>query len=92
LPKSGQGSQYFVVEGLGSLNYARSMPETIEHRLDEIEKRVAELGALVGAGPRKKDWLATVGTLSDDELSREADRLGQEYRHSLNDSADRAGA
>jgi hypothetical protein len=67
------------------------MPETIERRLDEIEKRVAELGALVGAGPRKKDWLATVGTLPDDEISREADRLGQEYRHSLNDSAHRAG-
>lgn len=67
------------------------MPQTLERRLDEIEKRVAELGAIVGAGPRKKDWLATVGTLPDDEISRQADRLGREYRDSLTDSGDRAG-
>lgn len=68
------------------------MPETLEQRLDEVEKKVAELGAIVGAGPRKKDWLASVGTLPDDVLSREAERLGREYRDRLNDSDPRAGA
>ena len=61
------------------------MPDTIEQRVDELEKRVAELGAVVGAKPRKKDWLATVGTLPDDEISREAERLGREYRSNLRD-------
>jgi len=68
------------------------MPETLERRLDEIEKRVAELGAIVGIGPRRKDWLATVGTLPDDDLSREAERLGREYRDGLKDSDNRVGA
>ena len=68
------------------------MPETLEKRLDEIEKKVAELGAIVGVEPRRKDWLATVGTLRDDELSGEAERLGREYRDGLNDSDDRVGA
>lgn len=67
------------------------MPETLEKRVQEMEKKVAELGAIVGAGPRRKDWLATVGTLRDDELSRDAERLGREYRDRVNDS-DRAGA
>ena len=60
--------------------------------MDEIEKRVAELGAIVGIGPRRKDWLATVGTLPDDDLSREAERLGREYRDGLKDSDNRVGA
>ena len=68
------------------------MPEALQKRLDEIEKRVAELSAIVGVGPRRKDWLATVGTLRDDDLSREAERLGREYRDGLNDSDDRVGA
>lgn len=68
------------------------MPETLEKCLDEIEKRVAELGAIVGVEPRRKNWLATVGTLPDDDLSREAERMGREYRERLNDSDDRVGA
>ena len=68
------------------------MPETLEQRLDEVEKKVAELGAIVGAGPGRKDWLATVGTLPDDALARDADQLGREYRDRLKDSDERAGA
>ena len=68
------------------------MPQALEKRLDEIEKRVAELGAIIEARPHARDWLATVGTLQDDELSREADRLAREYRNGVNHSDDRAGA
>lgn len=68
------------------------MAETLEQRLDVIEKKVAELSAIVGAGPRKKGWLDTIGTLTDDKMSREADSLGREYRESLTDSPSRAGA
>jgi hypothetical protein len=66
------------------------MPETLEQRLSDVEKRVAELGALF-RGSRKKDWLSTVGTLPDDALSREAEQQGREYRDRLKDD-DRAGA
>ena len=68
------------------------MPETLEQRLDEVEKKVAELGAIVGAGPGRKDWLATVRMLPDDALARDADQLGREYRDRLKDSDERAGA
>jgi hypothetical protein len=37
--------------------------------LEEVEKKVAELEAIVGAGSRKKEWLSTVGTLPDDQIS-----------------------
>jgi len=68
------------------------MPETLEQRMEEVEKKVAELGAIVGAGSCKKDWLSTVGTLPEDQISRDAERLGQEYRYRPNDSDDGAGA
>ena len=54
---------------------------TVEQRLAELEKQFAELRATVlRLTPKKKDWRSTVGTLVDDEISREADRLGAEYR------------
>jgi len=68
------------------------MSQMLEKRVDVLEKRVAELAAIVGSQLRKKDWPTTVGTLPDDEISREADRLGRDYRDSLRDSGDGAGA
>lgn len=67
------------------------MLQTIVQRVDELEKKVAVLAADIGARTRHKDFLATVGTLPDDEISREADRLGREYRENLRDLDDRAG-
>jgi len=67
------------------------MPQTLEDRVDVLEKTVAELSAVVGAKPRPKEWLGTVGTWPDDEISREAERLGREYRDSLRNSPERAG-
>ena len=68
------------------------MSQMLEKRVDVLEKRVAELAAIVGSQLRKKDWPTTVGTLPDDEISREADRLGRDYRDSLRDSGGSAGA
>jgi hypothetical protein len=57
------------------------MPETLEKRVAELEKKVAELSAQVlGLLPRKRDWRRTYGTLGDDEMTREAEQLGREYR------------
>ena len=80
------------MESTPQQHYLAPVPETLEQRLDEVEKKVAELGAIVGAGPSRKDWLSTVGTQPDDALAREADQLGREYRDRLNDSDERAGA
>jgi hypothetical protein len=57
------------------------MPTTLEQRVEAVEKKLADLSAQVlGLRSVKKDWTKTVGTLPDDEMSREAERLGREYR------------
>lgn len=62
------------------------METTIEKRLNDLEKQVVELTAKVlRLTPPVKDWRRTVGMLVDDELSREVDRLGAEWRRQSND-------
>lgn len=57
------------------------MSQTLEQRVEDLEKKMAELrGQVLRLQPRKKDWQDTVGTLGDDEMTREAERLGREYR------------
>lgn len=57
------------------------MALTLEKRVDELEKKVAELSAQVlDLRPPRKDWRRAVGTLESDEMTREAERLGREYR------------
>jgi hypothetical protein len=68
-------------ETLCAPRYPPAMSLTLEKRVEELEKKVAELSAQVlGLQPREKDWLGTFGSLPDDELTREAQRLGREYR------------
>ncbi len=57
------------------------MAETLERRIEELEKQVSKLSAQVLAlRPPNTDWRRTVGSMPDDELTREAERLGREYR------------
>ncbi|HEU0010414.1 MAG TPA: hypothetical protein VFT34_11415 [Verrucomicrobiae bacterium] len=57
------------------------MSQTLEKRVEDLEKKVAELSAQVlRLQPPRKDWHRTVGSMPDDELTREAERLGREYR------------
>lgn len=58
-------------------------PESlIEKRLAVLEEQMADIFRT--QAPRK-DWQSTVGTVKDDEFSREADRLGEEWRDSVTD-------
>lgn len=69
------------MEVLKSGRYIRAMSKTLEKRVEELEKQVAELKTYVlGLRPLKKDWRGTVGCMEDDEMTREAERLGREYR------------
>lgn len=75
------------------MNYVRAMPQTIEKRVEDLEKQVAELSAqILDLRPRKKDWQRTAGSLADDELSREAERLGREYRQQQTYEKELAGS
>ena len=57
------------------------MSQTIEQRVELLEKEFAELRSQVlGLKQRKRDWRSTLGTLENDEMTREAERLGREYR------------
>ncbi|MGV3663380.1 MAG: hypothetical protein ACO1TE_24630 [Prosthecobacter sp.] len=57
------------------------MEQTLETRVAHLEQTLTHLTAKVlQLTPIKKDWQSTLGMLPDDELSREAERLGREYR------------
>jgi len=57
------------------------MPQALEQRVEQLEKSIYELQEQVlRLQHPRKDWRATVGSLPDDDLSRDAERLGREYR------------
>jgi hypothetical protein len=56
------------------------MSQTLEKRVEELEKQVAELSAPPAHSNRKKDWRRTFGAFQNDPDFEEAVRLGREYR------------
>ena len=56
------------------------MSQTLEKRVEELEKKVAELSAQGVPSQRKKDWRRTFGAFQNDPDFEEAVRLGREYR------------
>jgi hypothetical protein len=82
-----------VVEAWPSIAYINAMPQTVEERLECLEKEFSELRAqILNLRHRKKDWRSTFGTLEDDEITREAERLGREYREQLTYQKEIAGS
>jgi hypothetical protein len=59
----------------------------IEKRVATLEQQMAELLRAHPAGNEAsaKSWVSTVGTWKDDNLSREADQLGEAWRKSVTD-------
>lgn len=54
---------------------------SLQQRFDALEKEFAALrDRVLGTKPAKKDWRTTIGMMPDDEFSREAQRLGSEWR------------
>ncbi len=69
------------------------MSQTFEKRVEELERKVAELSAQVlDLRPSRKDWHRTIGSLPDDEITREAERLGREYRQQQTYDKELAGS
>ena len=63
------------------------MQDTVEQRLVQLETRLATLTTQVlQLTPRPKDWQSVAGTWTDDELSRQIDRNGAEWRAQSPDS------
>jgi hypothetical protein len=63
------------------MGYAAGMSQTLERRVEDLERNYFALSEQVlDLRRRKKDWRGTIGTLDDDAMTREAERLGREYR------------
>ena len=61
--------------------YASVMLHTLEERVGNLEREFAQLRSQVlGLGHREKNWRSTVGMFEPDDMTKEADRLGREYR------------
>ena len=56
------------------------MSETLERRVEQLEKKVAELSARPIRSNRKKNWRRILGAFQNDPDFEEAVRLGREYR------------
>jgi len=56
------------------------MSQTLEKRVEELERKVAELSAQPDRSSRKKDPWRTFGIFQNDPDFEEAVRLGREYR------------
>ena len=74
-----RGSSTFAVERPSPMLYSNTMSQTLEGRVEELEKKVAELTARL-TDPGSKDWRRTIGIFQNDPEFEEAVRLGQEYR------------
>ena len=61
------------------------MPQTLEQRVEELERKVAEL-------TRRKDPWRTFGIFQNDPEFEEAVRLGAEYRQQQTYSKEIAGS
>src|SRR5438876_4365036 len=71
---------HFMLEFPGAMVYLPGMSQTLEQRVEDLEKKVAELSAEASRPTRKKDWRRTIGIFKDDPDFEEAVRLGREYR------------
>jgi hypothetical protein len=61
--------------------YVAGMSQTLEKRVEELERKVAELSDRSSIPARKKDPWHTFGIFRNDPDFEEAVRLGREYRH-----------
>ncbi len=58
---------------------------TVEERLTRIEREFDELKhEVLALKPCVKSWRQTVGAIPDDEFSRNAEKLGREWREQAN--------
>ena len=75
---------------LASRDYFFPMVQTLEERMEKLEKKVEEL--IAQRSTNKKDWQRTFGLSRNDKGFDEMVRLGQEYRKPLKHQENGAGS
>jgi hypothetical protein len=68
------------VEELEAMPYLHAMPQTLEKRVEQLEKKIAELSSKTSRPTREKNPWRTYGAFKDDPDFENAVRLGREYR------------
>jgi hypothetical protein len=68
------------------------MSQTLEKRVTELEKKVADLRAQPIRSNRKKDWRRIIGVFRKDPDFEEAVQLGREYREQQTYAKEIAGS
>lgn len=68
------------------------MPQSLEQRVDALERRVAQLDKQGNAPEGQKDWRRTIGVFANDPDFEEAVRLGREYREQQTHEKEVAGS
>jgi hypothetical protein len=72
--------------------YISAMSLTLEKRVTELEKKVAELSGPPTRSNRKKDWRRSIGVFRNDPDFEEAVRLGRKYREQQTYAKEIAGS
>jgi len=62
---------------------------TLEHRVEMLEQKVAELTAKLECDPPEKDWRSTVGMFAADPVMRDIQEEGQRIREDDRRQAER---
>ena len=67
------------------------MSDSLEERVDALEKQVAELMKRVLATPPEKDWRSTVGMFANDPVMKAIQEEGRKIREADREKAARRG-
>jgi hypothetical protein len=73
-----EGARNFLMEAQKEMNYVGPLSQTLEQRVEELEKKVAELRASSIPSTRPKNPWRTFGIFQNDPDFEEAVRLGRE--------------
>ena len=75
---------HFLVADPDATGYIPAMSQTLEQRVEGLEKKLADLTAQFrDVPPGKRDWRRTFGLSHDDPGFEEMVQLGREYRHNV---------
>ena len=82
----------FLVEAFRAITYIHVVPQTLENRVEELEKQVAELTGRTNTSGRTKYPWRTYCVFRDDADFEEAIRLGRKYREQQTFEKELAGS
>ena len=91
--KRGHLANRNVVAAVRACGYFRGMTPTVEERLEQLEKQVAELGGELAESRKSRNgWEKSFAAFKDDPDFESAVRLGREWREAQTYEKEIAGS